>query len=179
MRTSLAAVTKLLQTIRVATGVSKPNCLDYPAADLLEDLRERFVKLHPEAAGRVEWQSEVGSQTLVCVDPDITLNATLELLNNALYFADQGSSVACDLRETGGQVFCTVSETLVEAPAHPLETWGREPLQSTRREAYGLGLFRAQRGLEAQGSQLHFQHLPEQKKLVATVTLPGAAATTT
>ena len=173
LRSTLAGITKQLQAIRVATGDVKAHNLEYPARDLFEDLKERFIRLHPEAAGRVEWECEVDDAVSVNVDPDVTLNAVLELLNNALHFADAGTPVRCGLREESGEFVCSVKETL-GAPAGSPENWGRLPLESTRRGAYGLGLFRARRGLEAQGSRLEFRYLPEEKSLIATVTLPGA-----
>ena len=175
LRTTLAGITKQLQAVRLATGSSKAHPLDYPAADLFEDLRERFGRLHAAVAGRVEWRAEVSGETLVAVDPELTLNAGLELLNNALHFGEAATPVVCAMWEEAGQVVCSVQQTPAEAPGTLPEDWGRAPLTSTRRGAYGLGLFRARRGLEAQGSRLTFRYSPEQRTLTATMTLPAAA----
>ena len=173
LRSTLNGITKQLQAIRVATGSVKAHTLAYPATDLFEDLRDRLQRVHPEVVSRLKWHGEVSAQMLVKIDPDITLNAALELLNNAMHFADAGTPVLCSLREENGRVFLCIEQTLGTLMDSP-EDWGRSPLKSTRRGAYGLGLFRARRGLEAQGSQLTIQHYPEQKRLAATVTLPGA-----
>ena len=173
LRTTLNGITKQLQSIRVATGAVKAHTLEYPATDLFEDLQERFSRVHPEAACRIEWKSEASTQTLVRLDPDVTLSAALELLNNALHFADVGTPLVARLKERNKQVLLCVEESLDTMPDSP-EDWGRSPLKSTRRGAYGLGLFRARRSLEAQGSQLDFHYQPEQKRLVATITLPAA-----
>ena len=175
LRESLAGITKQLQAIRVAAGTVKAHTLDYPAADLFEDLRERFLRLHPEASSRVEWRDDVEGGTLVKIDPDITLNAVLELLNNALHFADAGTPVLCTWGQEGSQVSCVARQSLGTRPSDPPEEWGQSPLQSTRRGAYGLGLFRTRRILAAQGSRLEIRYLDDQKALTATVTLPAAA----
>lgn len=52
--------------------------------------------------------------------------------------------------------------------------WGRTPLLTTRRNAYGLGAFRARRILEAQGSSLDYAHTAVDRALVTTVTLSTA-----
>ena len=174
LRSTLAGITKQLQTVRVATGVAKTHTLEYPAADLFEDLRERFVRLHPQGASRVAWEMEVGTQTTVNIDPEVTLSAGMELLHNALHFADAGSPITCRMRAEAGQVLCSVEQNYAGTPNPAPEDWGRSALLSTRRGAYGLGLFWVRRGLEAQGSRLDFHHSPEQKTVTAVLTLPLA-----
>lgn len=179
LRTTLAGITKQLQAVRVAMGSSQMHPLNYPAAELCEDLRDRFGRLHAVSAGRVEWKNEVGAETLVSIDPEVTLSAVLELLNNALHFGAAGAGVVCAMREEAGAVLCTVEQEMAEAPGGPPDLWGASPLLSTRRGAYGLGLFRVRRGLEAQGSQLSFRYSAERKTLTASLTLPGAAQAST
>ena len=174
LRSTLNSITKQLQTIRSAVGSSKAHKLAYPANDLLEDLRERFQRLHPAVTRRIDWKTEVEDSRVVDIDPEITLGAVLELLNNATVFADLETPIACEIGEMDGQVHCSVTEQLETEPAVAVSDWGYLPLLSTRRGAYGLGLFKARRSLQAQGSTLTFQYSAANKTLAATIALPLA-----
>ncbi len=175
LRGTLAGMTKHLQTLRSATTATTPNLLEYPAADLFEDLRDRFARLRPELVARMRWKMNVENQILVHIDPELVLGSCLELLDNAFQFADKNTAMTCTL-SVDGKVVIRVEEALGEAPATPPANWGQSPLVSTRRGSYGLGLFRARRALAAQGASLDFHYSPEKKTLTATMTLPGAPA---
>ena len=175
LRASLNSITKQLQTVRTAVGSSKAHTLNYPAVDLFEDLRERFQRLHPEAAKRIEWKIKIEASKLVSIDPEITLSAALELLNNATVFADAGTPIVCEMQGHDDHVLCSVTEVCGMEPAVAAQEWGCSPLRSTRRGAYGLGLFRVRRSLQAQGSSLTFQHSVADKSLTAMMTLPLTA----
>ena len=176
LRETVSGMTKQLQNLRVATGGANAHTLEYPAADLLEDLQERFAKLHPEFAGRVDWQHAPDGELLALVDPELTLAAGLELLRNALHFAPKDARVTCRVRPEEERVVFGFEHPLAEAPSLPPESWGKTPLNSTRRGTYGLGLFRARRTLEAQGGELRFTYSPESQRLLATISLPRATA---
>lgn len=176
LRGTVSDMTKQLQNLRTATGNVTAHVMDYPAADLFEDLRERFEKLHPDQKARVQWKATVGPETTAVVDPEITMNAGLELLRNALHFAPKEGEVACSLEAVGDRVVLGVEQPLEEPPSLPPETWGATPLQSTRRGAYGLGLFRARRGIEAQAGTLRFQYAPERQTVSAQIALPLSGA---
>ena len=54
------------------------------------------------------------------------------------------------------------------------ETWGREPLVSTRRGGYGIGLFHARRLLAAHGGRsCEFSHDPAAAQLTTRIFLPA------
>ena len=175
LRQTLAGITKQLQAIRVATAGAKANLLPYPAADLFEDLRERFDRLQPDNTAKVTWEISVEPALEVLVDPELTITACLEILGNALQFGDKQAPIRCAVGADGSAVVCTVEEALAEAPATDPAGWGCAPLVSTRRGAYGLGLFRARRFLRAQGSRLTFHYASEAQTLTGTVTLPLAS----
>ncbi len=172
IRQSLAGLTRQLQAVRVATGEPTTHLFPYPAADLLEDLRERFGRQHGEAAARLQWVTDPGAAT-VNVDPEQTLNAALELLDNAMQHAVGGSTVRVEARPGAGVIVVAIHQQLTAAPVHPPADWGRTPLLSTRRNVYGLGAFRARRILEAQGGTLDYAYTEVDRALVTTVTLPA------
>ena len=171
LRGMLLDVTRQLQAIKSASGPVSPHLLCYPAADFFEDLRERFQRLQPEAAERVSWQIAVEGASLN-IDPELSLHALLEVLANALHFGDERAAITFLAgTRTGGDVTVTLREILPQAPAIPLEDWGRTPLLTTRRNAYGLGLFRVRQIIEAQGGALDAAY--SDQVLTTSITLPG------
>ncbi len=173
IRQSLAGLTRQLQAVRAATGEPTTHLFPYPAADLLEDLRERLERQHADAAARVQWAMEAGAAT-VNIDPEQTLNAALELLGNALQHAAEGSTVRVETHAGIDGVAVAIHQGLAAAPVHPPAEWGRTPLLSTRRNVYGLGAFRARRILEAQGGTLEYVYTEVDRALVTTFILPLA-----
>ncbi len=172
LRGLLLDMTRQLQAVRSASGPVAPHLLCYPAADFFEDLQERFGRLQPEAAERVAWQINVTGASLT-IDPELSLKALLEVLGNALHFSGEAAVVRflAEARPGGGGVAVTVRETQPVPPAIPLEDWGRAPLLTTRRNAYGLGLFRVRQIVEAQGGALSVAY--SEQILATSITLPG------
>ena len=170
LRATLQDMTRHLQTVKLATAPVLPHVLDYPAADLLEDLRERFERLHPAVAATVSWDVQVSPTVFLLVDPDLTINGLLELFANAI--RSGSTSLGCATVETPDGLSVVLTETAT-GPVAPTEAWG-EPLFTTRRGAYGLGLFRVRRILAAQGGSIAFHFAPTTQQLTTTVGLPLA-----
>ncbi len=182
MRTTLNNLSREMQAVRTAAGPVAPNPIPYPAGDLLEDLRERQEK---RAAGTFRWDfaPEVSALTLD-IDPELLLAALLHLLGNALRFRetkDSALTFAARLADPKtGAASRGLSLELTEAkstalPTDALADWGTEPLRTTRRGSYGLGLFHARRVIEAMGGTLRAavsstNSLPS---LVTTIWLPA------
>ena len=170
LRRTLGDMTRQMQAVKIATGPAKPSILDYPAADLFDDLRERLAKLFPEAAAKTAWHIELDPALLLLVDPDLTIGGLLELFANTVHFA--ATSVQCRAASDADTVSFILQEVSAAAPPIPPVLWGRTPLHSTRRGAYGLGLFRVHRILESQGGKMQAEYSPEENLLTTTVTLP-------
>ena len=179
LRNTLGNVTRQLQMLRTAASATvSPYPLEYPAEDLFEDLRERFANLHSEAVGKMLWQFDHGPETLLAVDPELTINALLELLSNAVHFTrGESEPVQVQASISGEALVFALVESQTAAPTVTPEQWGRTPLLTTRRGAYGLGLFRVRRCLESQGGTLDVQYSAEQHTLTTRVTLPGVTRT--
>jgi signal transduction histidine kinase len=175
LRGTLLEVARQLQVIKTATGPVSAHLLRYPAADFFEDLRDRFGRLYPAAAGRVSWKILVDGVALD-IDPELSLSALLELLANALHFGGARAMIGF-LAESSveGGITITLREAQDQPPAVPTEGWGRSPLLTTRRNAYGLGLFRARQIIEAQKGTLHAEYSTDQRVLATVITLPGEA----
>ncbi len=175
VRASVADVTRQLHAVRLATGVPTPRAFAYPVGDFVEDLRERFDRQHPEAAAQVDWEMAAGAGSL-SVDPELSMTALLELLENSLRFAVDGSRIRVQTDGGASGLTFSIHETLASAPPIPPDEWGRMPLTSTRRDGYGLGAFRARRIIETQNGTLDFTYSETERSLATTVTLPAAPA---
>ena len=177
LRGTLGNVTKHLQSLRSSLGTTTPYPLEYPAGDFFDDLRERFAKLFPASDGKVVWEIAVGPEALVCIDPELTLGALVELLSNALHFTPNASpSVRALVSATNERATFLLQELQPAEPEIPPDDWGRTPLLTTRRGAYGLGLFRVRRCLETQGGTFEVEYSAGQNTLTTTVTLPLVSA---
>ena len=173
LRASLNDLTRQLQALRASTAAPTVHAMDYPADEFFADLRERFERLHKLP---VTWQIEVGSLSLA-VDPELTMTAFLELLGNATHFASEEVIFATWVATAGSAVEVTLTERKsLNTPPIATENWTREPLRSGRRSAYGLGLFRAARILEAQGGSISVRYSGPEHQLITAVALPTAAA---
>lgn len=186
MRTTLSNLSREMQAVRTAAGPVSPSPIPYPAGDLLEDLRERQEK---RASGAFRWDfaPEVSALTLN-VDPELLLAALLHLLGNALRFretAAAGLTVEARVSDpkTGTFPAHGLLFELTEAKSTPpltgaLSGWGNEPLCSTRRGSYGLGLFHVRRIIEAMGGTLRaaVSSTTSPTSLVTTIWLPAISA---
>ena len=174
LRNSLSEVTRHLQAVKTLTGPTHPNVLEYPACELFEDLRERLVKRHPGVDEKIVWDIDLPPGATLLVDPDASIVAVLELFANLVRFV--GTPIRCTAAVADGFLTFTLQERPSTPLSAPTEQWGREPLLSTRRGAYGLGLFRATRLLESQGGTLRAAYSAPDNLLTTTVTLPLAAS---
>ncbi len=172
LRGSLGAVTRQLQTLRNATGTTTPYALEYPAGEFFDDLRERLTKRYPDAAEKIIWTISLIPETSLEVDPELTIGALLELLANALHFAQkERDPIHVTVSTAVDRAVFVLDEPQSVAPVIPPSDWGRTPLLTTRRRAYGLGLFRVRRCLESQGCTLDATYSPENQLLTSKVTL--------
>ena len=173
IRKTLLDVTRQLGAIRNSTAVPPLNKLDYPATDFFEDLQERFERQDVAGKSRVQWQVDAGA-VFLSVDPETTMSALLELLANALRFGGEDADIRFTVAAGPAAAVVTLRETPTPPPVILLETWGRSPLLSTRRGAYGLGLFRVRRILESQGGSYGVEYAASDQTLTTRVTLPLA-----
>jgi signal transduction histidine kinase len=173
IRKTLSDVTRQLQVVRNSVAAPSLNKLDYPAKDFFEDLQERFERQEATGKARVRWQIDVAAVSL-SIDPETTMSAFLELLANALRFGGETTAIIMTASVDADRVAVTLRETPSPMPAFPLEAWGRSPLLSSRRGAYGIGLFRVRRILESQGGSYRVEYSAFDQTLTTRVTLPLA-----
>ena len=170
IRGSLADITRHLQAVRTATGTISLHQFDYPAIEFFEDLKERFERSQSALKDRLQWRIQAGTEALA-IDPEQTMAALLELLANASHFSAADNVVVFEAKMDGATVVITVSEPCSTPPTVSVAEWGRTPFLSTRRAAYGLGLFRVRRIVESQKGSFDVAYSAAEQALVSRVTL--------
>ena len=173
IRKTLSDVTRQLQAVRNSTAAPSLNKLDYPAKDFFEDLQERFERQEAAGKARVQWQIDLGTASLA-IDPETTMSAFLELLANALRFGGKETAISMTASANADAASISLVETPSSPPTVALEAWGRSPFLSSRRGAYGIGLFRVRRILESQGGSYHVEYSASGQTLTTRVILPLA-----
>lgn len=172
MRAMVHASAKQLQALSSNFWTGSVNLVNYQASVLIEDFQSRLQKLYPNDAAKVNWQVELGDES-VPVDIEMFFGALQRIFENAFQFAETGAEIKAHVFTEPGRFVLALAEsksTLASDPSH----WGREPFVSTRRGGYGLGLFRAQSFLAAQDGDLQFTHDSGRALLTTRVTLPLA-----
>ena len=161
---------------RLTAGLSQvnPNLISYPAADFVEDLKEKLTKEFPDNAGKVIWDVQLKDATLQ-IDPQLAQQAFLEIFGNA--FQHERNLKAITARA------CIANNRFVFELQEPkarfelsTENWGREPLRNVSQGHYGLGLNRARSVAEAHSGDFQAEYDQKTSTLITTVRLPSFAA---
>jgi signal transduction histidine kinase len=163
---------KMLQSVSSNFWLNDANLIEYSARILVEDLRDRMSRMLPEQTANIEWVNDLHEEK-IAVDLEMICSVTGELLKNAVAFGEAGQPVAVRASAEGGQFVLELREHR-KSVSSPPETWGREPLLSTRRGGYGLSLFHARAILTAHRGDIAITHDPEAALLLTRVTVPLA-----
>ena len=161
-----------LQALSGKFWTSKPNPIPYEARILVEDFCDRMAKRESDFATGVQWTVTLGDENIE-IDIEMIFAAFAEIFFNAFQNREGSDPIQASASLEGGKFLLRVSETKVGVPSDPT-FWGKEPFVSTRRGAYGLGLFRARGIIAAHGGEYTVAHDPERALLVTRVMLPLA-----
>ncbi len=163
-----------LQRLTAGLSQANPNLIPYPAADFVEDLKEKLTKEFPDNAGKVIWDVQLKDATLQ-IDPELAQQAFLEIFGNA--FQHERNLKAITARA------CIANNRFVFELQEPkarfelsTENWGREPLRNVSQGHYGLGLNRARSVAEAHSGDFQAEYDQKTSTLITTVRLPSFAA---
>lgn len=173
LRGMISENARMLQRFAARFRIPTPSPVRYPAKDFIEDFRRGLEKTPPENAPQVAWTEGLGDEA-IAVDVVMIFAALGEIFQNAAHFREGDAPVAAHVSAEAGRLRIELREPR-EAVAPAPETWGREPLVSTRRGGYGLGLFHARQLLAAHGGVLEFSHDPSAALLTTRIFLPLAA----
>ncbi len=171
LRAMVSNVAQSLQKLTAKFSNPSLNLIDIRASDFAQAFRERVEQSFAEKKANFQWSGGFKEETIE-IDYEMFSAALLELFHNAIHFREKDASITFRLDVRNGQVFFELAETKA-APAFALNGWSFEPLVSTRRSGYGLGLFQARRIIEAHGGTLAFEHVDG--RLLTSVKLPVAA----
>lgn len=151
---AVESVTRLRSQIRSLADELKTlsGKFSRPAATLTPiDAREIFLIWQDQAAAlgldSIEWASTLGDEK-INVDVAAIDRVLKELLINAKHFTG-----ASGLFATAGVKGAKIEFELRESKREPVDpsAWGERPFGSTKRGAYGLGLWQAAHAIEASG----------------------------
>jgi len=158
--------------LRLSRFVQKceSECIPYPSDLLFEDFRSRFKREKPLVFPRTVWERR-GARIVVPLDPELVMEALVELLDNALGFSPADSTVQVELETQSDGVLWRFTQSSTSC-ASGIESWGKRPLESSRPPHYGIGLFRARRIIAAHRGWLRFDKEKVAAALLSEVFFP-------
>jgi signal transduction histidine kinase len=174
LRGMVSDAAKMLQAFSATFWLPTPNFVTYSALMFFEDFRQRLGKLLPERAGEIQWTVTLRHEA-IAVDIEMLFRALSEFCKNALQFREGERAIEARVSAAKGMLVVELVEGKSSVPSAP-ETWGCEPLVSTRRGGFGMGLFYARRVLEVHGGGVAAVFEPAVERLTTRVSLPLAGA---
>ena len=165
LRSQVRALGTQMRELSALVQDPKPNPAPLAARELFLIWKEQRADL--PRPFEVQWVDELSSEH---VNVDVGMMATVfhELLANAARLSQGGAPTAIARRE-GDEVLFELREPKTDS-VDP-SAWG-QPLVTTRRGGYGLGLWSARRLLAANHARITQRHLPDEGALVTQIFLP-------
>jgi len=163
-----------LQRLTAGLSQANPNLIPYPAADFVEDLKEKLTKEFPDNAGKVIWDVQLKDATLQ-IDPQLAQQAFLEIFGNAFQHERNLKAITATAYIANNRFVFQLQEPKARFELST-ENWGREPLRNVSQGHYGLGLNRARSVAEAHSGDFQAEYDQKKSTLITTVRLPSFAA---
>src|SRR5262249_11496957 len=157
---------------RLSAGLSQvsPTPISYPAADFVEDLKQKLATEFYENAAKITWDLQLKDAKLQ-IDPQLAQQAFLELFTNAFQHERNPKSIAAKASIDNDCFVFELREPKAQFES-ATENWGREPLRNMSQGHYGLGLNRIRSIAEAHGGGLAAEYDHKTSTLVTRLTLP-------
>lgn len=172
LRGMVTDAAKMLQTFSAKFWLPEPNFVTYTAAVFIEDFKTRLSKLMPEHATEVQWTVKLGDEA-ISVDIEMIFRGMAEFFKNAFHFREGHRPIEAHVGAEEGRFFIELIESKTSVPSAP-DSWGSEPLVSTRRSGFGMGLFHARQVLAAHGGEVAATFDPKAERLTTRLSLPLA-----
>ena len=163
-----------LQRLTAGLSQANPNLIPYPAADFVEDLKEKLTKEFPDSAGKVIWDVQLKDATLQ-IDPQLAQEAFLEIFGNAFQHERNVKAITARAYIANNSFVFELHEPKTRFELST-ENWGREPLRNVSQGHYGLGLNRARSVAEAHSGDFRADYDQKASKLITTLRLPSFSA---
>jgi signal transduction histidine kinase len=173
LRAMVSESAKMLQALSARFWLAKPNFVTYEATIFFEDLQMRLAKLLPEQAVDIHWTVKLGKEA-ISADIEMLFRGLIEYFQNAFQFREGQNPIEARVGVEKGRLIIEIIESKSSVPSPP-ETWGCEPLVSTRRGGFGMGLFHARHVLAVHEGTAVATFDPAEKRLRTRVSLPLAA----
>src|SRR5262249_48510706 len=159
---------------RLSAGLSQvsPTPISYPAADFVEDLKQKLATEFSENAAKITWDLQLKDAKLQ-IDPQLAQQAFLELFANAFQHERSPKSIAAKASIDNDRFVFELREPKAQFESST-QNWGREPLRNVSQGHYGLGLNRIRSIAEAHGGGLAAEYDRKTSTLVTTLTLSAA-----
>jgi len=174
LRGMVADTAKMLRDFSARFWLPTPNSVTYSARMFLEDFRHRLTKMWGEDAPEITWVVNLRDEP-IAVDLEMLSRGLAEFFKNAAQFREGNRPLEVRVSARDGSFVLELIESKSSLPSDP-ETWGREPLVSTRRGGFGMGLFYARQVLEIHGGEAAATFDPEAGQLITRLSLPLAAS---
>jgi len=149
LRRMVTHVTHGMQELSGRFGELRPTVMMYPVEEFMQGLKEAVEKEFETQAKRIVWEVKLGDEEME-MDYQLLQNVLLELISNAIFFREGDQAIHCTAWSEKGTVHFEVRQTKAQ-PVTDADQWGRQPLVSSRRGGYGLGLFYVRRVLDVLG----------------------------
>jgi signal transduction histidine kinase len=170
LRSMIAGTSKLFQSLSNRFWVASPQLVTYSARIFMQDFRDRLRRLLPDKESDIVWTEDL-SEDSIRVDVEMFFSALSEFFKNAFDFRENGRTIHAHVGTKDGRFVLELREGKLTLP-QSVDLWGAEPLLTTRRAGYGLGLYYARQVLALHGAELHFAHDPAAGELITRIKLP-------
>jgi len=170
LRQMVSEVGTNLQRLTAGLSQTNPNLIAYPAADFVEDLKQKLAKEFPENAAKVTWNVQLKDAPLQ-IDPQLVQQVFLEIFGNAFHHERNIKSITAKAYIDKNRFVFELREPKARFELST-ENWGREPLRNVSQGHYGLGLNRARSIAEAHGGDFRAEYDRKTSTLITTLTLP-------
>jgi signal transduction histidine kinase len=174
LREMISDTAKMLRGVSLYFQPASVHPIPWEARTVMEELGKRVSTEFPEQYQAIKIENRFGNET-VELDLEQTLVLVLAFLRNAVQWMKEGAEITVQGMVSNGRLLLEIREPKVDFTSDaPPETWGTEPLYSTRPGGYGLGLFYARKIAQAQGTNLEIRL--DGDELVTRITLPETTA---
>jgi signal transduction histidine kinase len=172
LRGMVADAAKMLQGFSASFWLPEPNFVTYSAAIFIEDFKTRLAKILPEQAAEIRWTVKLKDES-ISVDIEMLFHGLAQFFKNAFHFREEQRPVEVHVSAGKGDLVIELIESKSSVPSEP-DGWGSEPLISTRRGGFGMGLFYARQVLALHGGEVAAKFDPAAERLTTRLSLPLA-----
>ena len=170
LREMVSTIGTALQKLSASLGQTSPSPISYPAADFVEDVKQKLAKDFPNESPKVKWDVKLTNEKLQ-IDPVIGQQALLELFANAFHHERNLKEIVAKAYTDHGNFVFELQEPKAKFDLST-DRWGREPLRHVGQGRYGLGLNRVRSVVEAHGGKFGGEFDRSTSTLVTRIVLP-------